>query len=61
MNDFKELREASGMTVPEFARYFEINVRNVQRWENGERKCPEYVLKLMEYKLNNENKKRACK
>lgn len=52
---FKELRENSGMTRPEFAEYFEIPYRTVQNWEIGERKCPDYVLKLIEYKLNKEN------
>jgi DNA-binding transcriptional regulator YiaG len=51
---FKELREQSGMNLTDFAKYFEINYRTVQRWEYGERKCPEYLLKLMEYKLKNE-------
>lgn len=52
---FKELREESGMTVPEFARYFNINPRNVQRWEKGDRECPSYLLELMKYKLEKEN------
>ena len=50
----KELRENSGMTRSEFAEYFEIPYRTVQNWEIGERKCPEYLLKLIEYKLNKE-------
>lgn len=56
----KELRERSGMTRPQFAEYFGITYRTVQNWEldsessNG-RKCPEYLLALMEYKLRNEN------
>lgn len=52
---FKELRENSGMTRPEFAKHFEIPYRTIQDWELGNRKCPEYVLKLIEYKLKNEN------
>lgn len=50
----KELRERSGMTRPQFAEYFGIPYRTVQDWELGNRKCPEYLLALMEYKLKNE-------
>ena len=49
--DFKELRKLSGMSVPEFAKYFEIAYRTVASWEARERKCPDHLLKLMEYKL----------
>lgn len=48
---FKELREASGMRQSDFARYFNIPLRTIQHWEAGTRKCPEYLLELMEYKL----------
>jgi DNA-binding transcriptional regulator YiaG len=51
----KELREQSGMTRPEFAEHFGIPYRTVQSWELGDRKCPQYVLDLMEYKLRKEN------
>ncbi len=52
---FKKLREQSGMNLTEFSMYFEIPYRTIQNWEYGERECPEYLLKLMEYKLKNEN------
>ena len=48
---FKELRNQSKMTQKEFAEYFEIPKRTIESWDMGERKCPEYLLKLMEYKL----------
>lgn len=51
----KELRERSGMTRPQFAKYFEIPYRTVQDWELGNRKCPEYLIKLIEYKLKKED------
>lgn len=53
----KELREMSGMTRHQFADYFGIPYRTVQDWELGNRKCHDYLLNLMEYKLNNERKK----
>ena len=53
---FKELRQASGMTQKEIAEYFEIPKRSIENWDEGKSKCPEYLLKLMEYKLTNEGK-----
>lgn len=52
---FKELREQSGMNMSEFSRYFGITYRTIQRWEYGERNCPDYLLSLMQYKLEKEN------
>ena len=46
-----ELRESTGMTRKEFCEYFEIPYRTVQDWERGNRKMPDYLLRLMEYKL----------
>ena len=59
MTDFKNLREASGMNKTKFAKYFGIPYRTIQDWELGNRKCLDYVLKLMEYKLINEGLIRA--
>lgn len=51
---FEQLRRKSGMNKTEFSEYFEIPFRTVQNWENGSRKCPPYLMKLMEYKLKKE-------
>ena len=53
---FKELRAKSGMTQKQFSEYFGIPRRTIENWETGTRKCPQYLLDLMEYKLNNESK-----
>lgn len=50
----RELRTLSRMTQQAFADYFGISKRAVESWEGGQRKCPEYLLHLMEYKLRNE-------
>jgi DNA-binding transcriptional regulator YiaG len=47
----KDLRTMSGMTQQEFANYFEIPKHTIENWEGGQRKCPEYLEKLIEYKL----------
>lgn len=49
-----ELRENTGMTRKEFCEYFEIPYRTVQDWELGNRKMPDYLLRLMEYKIRME-------
>ena len=54
--ELKELRSRSGMSRSQFCEYFNIPYRTVQDWELGNRKCPEYLLKLMEYKLKNEGR-----
>lgn len=54
MNDFKKLRELSGMNKTKFAEFFGIPYRSVQNWEMEISRCPEYLLNLIEYKLNKE-------
>ena len=56
---FKELRERSGMSRPQFAEYFGIPYRTVQDWELENRKCNDYILDLLEYKLKHEGLIRA--
>jgi hypothetical protein len=43
------------MERKEFADYFGIPYRTLQDWELENRKCPEYLLNLIEYKLLKEN------
>lgn len=50
----KELRESCGMSRPQFAEYFGIPYRTVQNWELGLRECNDYLLNLMQYKIENE-------
>ena len=53
--NIKELRTASGMSQSQFAEYFGIPLDTLQNWEQGRRKCPDYLLDLIEYKLKKEN------
>ena len=55
--DIKEIRETYRMSQVQFSREFNIPVRTIQSWEYGERKCPEYLLQLIQYKLENEKGK----
>ncbi len=50
-----KLRKSTGMTRKEFCEYFEIPYRTLQDWELDNRKVPEYLLRLMAYKVKMEN------
>lgn len=52
--ELKKLRENTGMNRREFAEYFGIPYRTVQDWELGNRKMPDYLLRLMVYKVKME-------
>lgn len=54
---FKDILEASGMNKTQFSKFFNIPYRTLSSWETEERKCPDYVLELIQYKLDNEKKK----
>ena len=48
------LRKKTGMNRREFAEYFGIPYRTMQDWELGNRQMPEYLLRLMMYKVKME-------
>lgn len=49
-----EIRKSTGMNRREFAEYFQIPYRTMQDWELGNRQMPEYLLRLMAYKVQME-------
>lgn len=49
-----KLRNSTGMNRKAFCEYFEIPYRTMQDWELGHRNMPEYLLRLMEYKVRME-------
>lgn len=51
-NKLIEIRNSTGMNRKEFAEYFGIPYRTLQDWELGNRQMPEYLLRLMAYKLS---------
>ena len=51
----KGLRESTGMNRKEFCEYFEIPYRTVTEWERGTRKMPDYVLRLLAYRVRMDN------
>lgn len=46
-----EIRKSTGMNRKEFASYFGIPYRTMQDWELGNRQMPEYLLRLIAYKV----------
>ena len=46
-----ELRKGTGMNRKEFCAYFEIPYRTMTDWELGNRTMPDYLLRLMAYKI----------
>lgn len=47
----KAMRKEAGLTQREFAGYFGIPIRTVEDWERGIRHMPDYVLRLLVYKM----------
>ena len=52
--EVKDMREQMGMNRREFCDYFGIPYRTVQDWESEKRELPEYVLRLMKYRVKAE-------
>lgn len=53
----KNLRIKTGMNRKAFAEYFEIPLRTVEDWEAGRRKPPEYIPRLLDYRIRIEFEK----
>ncbi|BAK46404.1 MAG: helix-turn-helix domain-containing protein [Eubacterium sp.] len=50
-----ELRTSTGMNRKEFCEYFGIPYRTMTDWELGNRHMPEYLFRLMAYKVKMEH------
>ena len=54
----QEFIKATGMTHKQLSERFGIPKRTIEDWSRGVRKCPEYVVKMMEEILKGDNKMR---
>lgn len=54
----KEIRAATGLSQSKFCEALGIPLRTLQKWEIGERSCPEYVVDLIAYRVQNDPKLR---
>ena len=55
-----ELRQSTGMNRKQFCDYFQIPYRTMTDWELGNRTMPDYLLRLMAYKVNVEKLAKNC-
>ena len=54
---FKMIRAQSGMNRKDFSAWLGIPYRTMQEWELGRRAMPEYVLRLIAYKVQMEKER----
>ncbi len=45
------IRNQTGMTRPQFSDWLGVPLRTLQAWEKGTREMPDYVLRLIAYKV----------
>ena len=51
-DELRKLRESTGMNRKDFCEYFEIPYMTETDWELGNRRVPQYLLRLMAYKID---------
>lgn len=49
VDKLKEIRASVGLNRREFSEYIGIPLRNLEEWEAGRRKMPEYLLRMLTY------------
>ena len=50
-DELRKLRESTGMNRKQFCEYFEIPYMTETDWELGNRRVPQYLIRLMEQKV----------
>ncbi len=50
----KELRATTGKSQGDFASWLNIPKHTLQNWEQGVRKCPDYVLSLIQFRIEHD-------
>lgn len=51
MIDIKTIRLKTGLSQQEFGERYNIPVASIRDWEQGRRKCPEYVTELLDFRV----------
>lgn len=51
MIDIKTIRLKTGLSQSDFCARYDIPTGTLRDWEQGRRKCPEYVIKLLDFKV----------
>ena len=50
----QEIRKSTGLSQGKFSEALNIPVRTLQKWEIGERSCPDYVVELIAYRVQHD-------
>lgn len=51
MAELKLIRASTGLTQKAFAEWLHIPLRTIEDWEAGRRQPPEYVIELIQFKV----------
>lgn len=54
MQTIREIRDSTGLSQSKFCEALHIPLRSLQKWETGERSCPEYVVELIAYRVQHD-------
>ena len=54
MQTIKEIRQTTGLSQAKFCEVLNIPKRTLQDWEQGQRKCPEYVAEMIAYRVEHD-------
>lgn len=55
--EFRKIREQANMNRKEFAEWLGIPYRTMQDWELGKSQVPDYIVRLVAYKVQMEKEK----
>ena len=58
MKTIKEIREYSGLSQAKFSEKYGIPKRSLENWETRIRKCPDYVISLLERVVESDMRKK---
>lgn len=47
----KEIRALTNLSQSEFSEKYKIPLATIRHWEQGQRKCPEYIMDLLEFRV----------
>lgn len=45
---FENIKVKYGMNIKQLSDKFNIPYRTIQKWNTGERSCPQYILEMMD-------------
>jgi len=54
VESIRQLRKKTKMSQPDFGKKYGIPVATIRDWEQGRRKCPDYVVELIKFKVNSD-------